>query len=120
MCCLCVCVRGAQTSATYSPLLKHTHTHKKTTGGRSARLVNPIAWEKGLVFAQCQHCDVWHTLAANNPRIYEEVRYDRSGGDGKRGVEGGGGASGSDSGASAGTVLGADSEGGGGDGAESR
>eukprot|EP00775_Hariotina_reticulata_P003524 gene3524-biopygen5224 len=43
-------------------------------GGRSARLVNPVAWEKGAVFAQCQHCDVWHTLAAA-PHIIEEVRY---------------------------------------------
>ncbi|GBF93386.1 hypothetical protein Rsub_06424 [Raphidocelis subcapitata] len=45
-------------------------------GGRSARLVNPLAWEKGLVFAQCQHCEVWHTLAANNPALMEEIRYD--------------------------------------------
>jgi hypothetical protein len=43
-------------------------------GGRSARLVNPIAWEKGAVFAQCQHCEVWHTLAAH-PSIIEEIRY---------------------------------------------
>jgi hypothetical protein len=43
-------------------------------GGRSARLVNPLAWEKGAVFAQCQHCDVWHTLAAA-PHIIEEIRY---------------------------------------------
>jgi hypothetical protein len=27
------------------------------------------------VFAQCQHCKVWHTLAANNPAIMEEVVY---------------------------------------------
>eukprot|EP00877_Chromochloris_zofingiensis_P001439 jgi/Chrzof1/11296/Cz05g31140.t1 len=44
-------------------------------GGRSARLVNPIAWEKGLVFGQCQHCEVWHTLASNNPKLLEEIRY---------------------------------------------
>ncbi|WIA20155.1 hypothetical protein OEZ85_006005 [Tetradesmus obliquus] len=43
-------------------------------GGRSARLVNPVAWEKGAVFAQCQHCEVWHTLAAH-PSIIEEIRY---------------------------------------------
>jgi hypothetical protein len=47
-------------------------------GHRSARLVNPLAWEKGLVFAQCQNCGVWHTLAANNPKIYEEIRYDKA------------------------------------------
>jgi predicted ATP-dependent serine protease len=45
-------------------------------GGRTARLTNPLAWEKGAVFARCQHCDVWHTLAANNPKIIEEIRYD--------------------------------------------
>ncbi|KAI8469533.1 MAG: hypothetical protein J3K34DRAFT_279120 [Monoraphidium minutum] len=45
-------------------------------GGRSARLVNPLAWEKGAVFCQCQNCDVWHMLAANNPKIVEEIRYD--------------------------------------------
>eukprot|EP00882_Tetradesmus_deserticola_P028738 GHRQ01032020.1.p1 GENE.GHRQ01032020.1~~GHRQ01032020.1.p1 ORF type:complete len:117 (+),score=50.90 GHRQ01032020.1:696-1046(+) len=43
-------------------------------GGRSARLVNPVAWEKGAVFCQCQHCSVWHTLAAH-PSILEEIRY---------------------------------------------
>ncbi|KAF6261122.1 hypothetical protein COO60DRAFT_810182 [Scenedesmus sp. NREL 46B-D3] len=43
-------------------------------GGRSARLVNPVAWERGAVFCQCQHCEVWHTLAAH-PSILEEIRY---------------------------------------------
>lgn len=28
------------------------------------------------MFCQCQHCGVWHTLAANNPKIIEEIRYD--------------------------------------------
>ena len=46
-------------------------------GGRTARNVNPIAWDKGLVFCQCGHCEVWHTLAANNPDIYEEILYDK-------------------------------------------
>jgi len=32
------------------------------------------------VFAQCQHCEVWHTLASNNPKIYEEIRFDREDG----------------------------------------
>ncbi|PNH04566.1 hypothetical protein TSOC_009264 [Tetrabaena socialis] len=44
-------------------------------GGRTARLVNPIAWEKGVVFGQCSKCEVWHVLAANNKQLYEEVRY---------------------------------------------
>ena len=47
----------------------------KPCGGRTARLVNPVAWDKGVVFGQCQHCGAWHTLAANNPQIYEEIRY---------------------------------------------
>ncbi|KAG2438104.1 hypothetical protein HXX76_005713 [Chlamydomonas incerta] len=44
-------------------------------GGRSARLVNPVAWEKGVVFGQCSKCGVWHVLQANNKKIFEEVRY---------------------------------------------
>jgi len=52
----------------------------KPCGHRSARMVNPVAWEKGLVFGQCQHCGAWHTLAANNPSIYEEIRFDKDAG----------------------------------------
>lgn len=44
-------------------------------GGRTSRLVNPIAWEKGLVMAQCAKCKVWHVLSAPNKKIFEEVRY---------------------------------------------
>ncbi|KIY98188.1 Hsp70 escorting protein 2 [Monoraphidium neglectum] len=44
-------------------------------GGRTARLTNPVAWERGAVFCQCQHCQVWHTLAASKS-VVEEVRYD--------------------------------------------
>ncbi|GLC33062.1 hypothetical protein PLESTB_000374600 [Pleodorina starrii] len=44
-------------------------------GGRTARLVNPIAWEKGAVFGQCSKCKVWHVLSAPNKKIFEEVRY---------------------------------------------
>ncbi len=44
-------------------------------GGRTGRMVNPLAWEKGVVFGQCQHCEVWHTLASNNKKILEEIRY---------------------------------------------
>lgn len=62
----------------------------KPCGARTARLVNPIAWEKGLVFAQCANCRAWHTLAANNPQIYEEIVYSKEG-------DGGGGASSSSS-----------------------
>ncbi|PRW21116.1 Hsp70 escorting 2 [Chlorella sorokiniana] len=43
-------------------------------GGRSERLVNPVAWNKGMVIAQCQHCQAWHKLAdAGN--LVEEIRY---------------------------------------------
>mmetsp|Transcript_13766 Transcript_13766/g.29638 ORF Transcript_13766/g.29638 Transcript_13766/m.29638 type:complete len:199 (-) Transcript_13766:524-1120(-) len=48
-------------------------------GHRTARNVNPIAMDKGLVFAQCGHCNVWHTIAANNPKIYEEIRFNKEG-----------------------------------------
>ncbi|GLI64830.1 hypothetical protein VaNZ11_008135 [Volvox africanus] len=46
-------------------------------GGRTARLVNPIAWDKGAVFAQCAKCSVWHVLSAPNKKIFEEVRYNQ-------------------------------------------
>ncbi|GIM01104.1 hypothetical protein Vretimale_5944 [Volvox reticuliferus] len=46
-------------------------------GGRTARLVNPIAWDKGAVFAQCAKCGVWHVLSAPNKKIFEEVRYNQ-------------------------------------------
>ncbi|KAG2489076.1 hypothetical protein HYH03_012512 [Edaphochlamys debaryana] len=44
-------------------------------GGRTARMVNPIAWANGVVFGQCSHCKVWHVLSAPNKKIFEEVRY---------------------------------------------
>lgn len=50
--------------------------HPPPSGGRTARLVNPVAWERGVVFCQCQQCSVWHTLAANNPKVIEEIVYD--------------------------------------------
>ncbi|WPT16876.1 Mitochondrial protein import protein ZIM17 [Picochlorum sp. SENEW3] len=44
-------------------------------GGRSERLVNPLAWEKGMVIVQCEHCKAWHKVAdANN--MVEEYRFD--------------------------------------------
>ena len=50
-------------------------TARVFAGGRTARLVNPIAWENGVVFGQCGKCEVWHVLSAKNPTIFEEVRY---------------------------------------------
>lgn len=32
------------------------------SGARTARKVNPLAWDKGLVLAQCGGCEVWHKL----------------------------------------------------------
>jgi hypothetical protein len=49
----------------------------KPCGHRTARMVNPLAMERGLVFAQCAGCGAWHNLAANNPKLYEEIRYDK-------------------------------------------
>uniref|UniRef100_A0A7S0WSK4 DNL-type domain-containing protein n=1 Tax=Chlamydomonas leiostraca TaxID=1034604 RepID=A0A7S0WSK4_9CHLO len=46
-------------------------------GGRTARNVNPVAWDKGLVMAQCAHCEVWHVLSAKNKLIFEEIRYNQ-------------------------------------------
>lgn len=46
-------------------------------GGRSERLVNPLAWAKGMVIVQCAHCKAWHKIAdANN--MVEEYRFDCS------------------------------------------
>ncbi|KAI3430811.1 hypothetical protein D9Q98_009222 [Chlorella vulgaris] len=42
--------------------------------GRSERLVNPLAWNKGMVIAQCQHCDAWHMLS-DAAGLVEEIRY---------------------------------------------
>ena len=42
--------------------------------GRTTRLVNPQAWEKGLVFLQCQQCEVWHKLR-DEANLIEEVRF---------------------------------------------
>ncbi|EFN52670.1 hypothetical protein CHLNCDRAFT_138626 [Chlorella variabilis] len=42
--------------------------------GRSERLVNPVAWNKGMVIAQCQHCQAWHKLA-DAANLVEEIRY---------------------------------------------
>lgn len=46
-------------------------------GGRTERLVNPLAWAKGMVIVQCEHCNAWHKIAdANN--MVEEYRFDCS------------------------------------------
>lgn len=42
--------------------------------GRTERLVNPVAWERGMVIAQCAHCEAWHKLA-DAANLVEEIRY---------------------------------------------
>jgi len=37
-------------------------------------LVNPLAWEKGLVFAQCKGCEVWHKLR-DEAQLIDEIIY---------------------------------------------
>jgi hypothetical protein len=48
---------------------------RASSGGQTTRAVNPIAWDKGMVYCQCGQCQVWHVLAANNKAIYEEIRF---------------------------------------------
>ena len=46
-------------------------------GGRSERLVNPLAWEKGMVIVQCEQCKAWHKIADSQGMV-EEYRFDNS------------------------------------------
>lgn len=41
---------------------------------RTERLVNPVAWHKGLVIAQCGGCQAWHKLA-DAANLIDEIRY---------------------------------------------
>ena len=41
---------------------------------RTERLVNPHAWETGLVYLQCEACKVWHQLK-DNQKMIEEVHF---------------------------------------------
>lgn len=43
-------------------------------GTRSSKLVNPIAWKKGLVFAQCPGCKAWHKLR-DEAGLVDEVKF---------------------------------------------
>lgn len=43
-------------------------------GTRTSRLVNPLAWEKGLIFAQCSGCQAWHKLR-DEPGLIDEVKF---------------------------------------------
>ncbi len=46
-------------------------------GGRSERLVNPLAWAKGMVIVQCEQCKAWHKIADSQGMV-EEYRFDNS------------------------------------------
>ena len=37
-------------------------------------MVNPIAWDKGLVFVQCGQCKAWHQIQ-DAAGLIEEIRY---------------------------------------------
>ena len=52
----------------------HIRSHHCHAGGRTERLVNPVAWEKGLIFAQCGSCEAWHKLR-DECSMVEEIRY---------------------------------------------
>ena len=43
-------------------------------GGTTERLVNPIAWDKGMVIAQCEQCKAWHKLA-DAANLVDEIVY---------------------------------------------
>ncbi|KAG1670444.1 hypothetical protein FOA52_010180 [Chlamydomonas sp. UWO 241] len=50
-------------------------------GVRSSRNVNPVAWDRGMVYGQCSNpdCAVWHVLKVSDPKLMEEVViYDQS------------------------------------------
>ena len=52
-------------------------THRRLllrAGERTERLVNPLAWDRGLVFMQCSGCQVWHQLA-DAANLIEEIRF---------------------------------------------
>ena len=53
------------------PHIRFDYCH---AGGRTERLVNPVAWEKGLIFAQCGSCESWHKLR-DECSMVEEIRY---------------------------------------------
>eukprot|EP00884_Botryococcus_braunii_P022410 jgi/Botrbrau1/8853/Bobra.50_2s0012.1 len=42
--------------------------------GRTERMVNPRAWDKGMVFVQCAHCNAWHKIR-DEAGLVEEIRF---------------------------------------------
>ena len=45
-------------------------------GSSTTRKTNPVAWERGLVIAQCGNCEAWHKLS-DAGGLVEEVRFDQ-------------------------------------------
>jgi len=43
-------------------------------GTRTSRMVNPIAWDRGMVMAMCSGCEEWHKLR-DEGGIVDEIRY---------------------------------------------
>lgn len=37
-------------------------------------MVNPVAWDKGLVFVQCGQCKAWHKIQ-DAAGLIDEIRY---------------------------------------------
>ena len=62
----------------YSCYNKEIQLVQCVLGGRTQRLVNPHAWDKGLVYLQCKDCSVWHKLKDNQSMV-EETRLTESG-----------------------------------------
>ena len=60
------------------------------TGERSVRRVNPLAYERGTVFVQCQHepCGAWHQLK-DNLHLIDEVRFFDEDNEEKKSTDGG-------------------------------
>ncbi|CAL8461908.1 g1439 [Coccomyxa elongata] len=45
--------------------------------GKTTRMVNPIAWDRGTVFVQCGTCEAWHNIK-DAAGLIEEIRYNDS------------------------------------------
>lgn len=45
--------------------------------GKTTRMVNPIAWDRGMVFVQCGTCEAWHNIR-DAAGLIEEIRYNES------------------------------------------
>ena len=46
--------------------------------GKTTRMVNPIAWDRGMVFVQCGTCEAWHNIR-DAAGLIDEIRYSELG-----------------------------------------